>query len=88
MATQTLAEGVWIGKWHTEQREAWPKQVIEGQMWRHVRRAAGAVEGEVRIDMRYVCPKDVKTLLLQQARSTHWKNWAAKHEYEELKEGV
>ena len=26
-------------------------------------------------------------MLLKQARSTYWKKWAAKHEYEELKEG-
>ena len=43
---------------------------------------------EVRIDMGYVCPKDVKKMLVQQARSVHWKKWAAKHEYEELKEGI
>ena len=40
-----------------------------------------------RIDMRYVCPKDVKKMLVQQARSVRWKQWAAKHEYEELIEG-
>ena len=44
--------------------------------------------GEARIDMRYVCPKDVKKMLVQQARSVRWKQRAAKHEYEELKEGV
>ena len=44
-------------------------------------------EGRVRVDMRHVCPKDVKKLLLKQARSTYWKKWAAKHENEELKEG-
>ena len=38
--------------------------------------------------MRYVCPKDVKKMLVQQARSVHWKKWAAKHEYEELNEGI
>ena len=38
--------------------------------------------------MRYVCPKDVKKMLLQWARTVHWKKWAAKHEIEELKEGV
>ena len=27
-------------------------------------------------------------LLVQRARSVHWKKWAAKHEYEELKEGA
>ena len=38
--------------------------------------------------MRYVCPKDVKRMLVQQTRSVYWKKWAAKHEYEELKEGL
>ena len=32
--------------------------------------------------------KDVKKMLLQQARTVYWKKWAAKHEYEELKEGI
>ena len=45
-------------------------------------------EGDRRIDMRYVCPKDVKKTLVQQAGSVYWKKWAAKHEYEELKEGI
>ena len=43
---------------------------------------------EVRIDMRYVCPKDVKQMLLQRARTVYWKKWRAKNEYEELKEGT
>ena len=46
------------------------------------------IEGDRTIDMRYVCPKDVKKMLLQEARTVYWKKWAAKHEYEELKEGV
>ena len=46
------------------------------------------LEGDVRIDMRYVCPKDVKKMFLQRARTVHWKKWAAKHEYEELKKGI
>ena len=45
-------------------------------------------EGQVQVDMRYVCPKDVKKMLLRQARKTFRKKWAAKHEYEELKEGI
>ena len=45
--------------------------------------------GEVRIDMRYVCPKDVKKMLVQQARIVYWKKWPAKHEHEQLlKEGI
>ena len=45
-------------------------------------------EGDRRIDMRHVCPKDVKKMLLQQARTVYWKKSAAKHEHEELKEGI
>ena len=45
------------------------------------------LEGEVRVD-RFVCPKDVKKMLLQRARTVYWKKWAAKHDYEELKEGI
>ena len=43
MATQTWAEGAWIGQWHTEQKEAWLNQVFEVQTWRQVRGPAGAV---------------------------------------------
>ena len=38
--------------------------------------------------MRYVCPKDVTKMLLQQARTVYRKKCAANHEYEELKEGI
>ena len=44
-------------------------------------------KGQVREEMRYVCPRDVKKLLLQQARTVYWKKWAVKHEYEEFIEG-
>ena len=37
MTTRHWAEGVWIGKWHLEQKEAWMKQVREVQKWRQVR---------------------------------------------------
>ena len=43
---------------------------------------------ETKIDMRFVRPRDVKKMLVQRARSLYWKKWAAKHEYEELKEGA
>ena len=43
---------------------------------------------EITIDMRCVCPKDVKQMLVQRARSVYWKKWSAEHEQEELKEGV
>ena len=46
------------------------------------------VESEVRIDMRSVCPKDMKKMLLQQARSVCWKKSATRHEYEDFKEGI
>ena len=45
-------------------------------------------ESDRRIDMRYVCPKDVKKMLTHQGRTIYWKRWAAKHENEELKEGI
>ena len=43
-------------------------------------------EGDRNIDMRYVCLKDAKKM--QPAGTVHWKKWAAKHEYDELKEGI
>ena len=48
LATQFWAEGVWTGKWHHEQREAWMRQIQEVQMWRQVRGLAGAVMCETR----------------------------------------
>ena len=45
-------------------------------------------EEQVAVDMRVVCPLDVHKMLLKQHRTVHWKKWAAKHECEELKEGV
>ena len=38
-------------------------------------------------DMRFVCPKDVKKMLVQRARSVYWKKWASKHGYEEFERG-
>ena len=46
------------------------------------------LEEHVRVDMRYVFPKNVKKMLLNQARTMYWKKWAAKHKYEELKDGI
>ena len=43
---------------------------------------------EINIDMRFACPRDGKQKLVQKARSVYWKNWAAKHDYEELREGA
>ena len=48
-----------------------------GVKWPH--RQSLIFEGEVRIDMRHVCPKGVKALLLQRVRTVFWKKWAAKH---------
>ena len=57
-----------------------------GIKWAH--RHTLIFEGDGSIDMRYVCPKDVKKMVLQQARRVYWKKWAAKHEHEELKESI
>ena len=43
---------------------------------------------EITMDVGYVCPKDVKTILVQRERPVSWKKWAAKHEQEEPKEGA
>ena len=48
----------------------------------------GFLKGKYNVDMRYVCPKDVKKMLLNQARTTYCKKWDTKHEDEELKEGI
>ena len=37
-------------------------------------------EGQVQVDMRYVCPEDAKIMLMKQARSTFWREWAASME--------
>ena len=42
---------------------------------------------ETKIDMRFVCSRDVKNLTVCRGRSVKWKKWTAKHEHEELKEG-
>ena len=43
-------------------------------------------EGDRSIDMRYVCPKDVKKNALAAGQKSLLEKWAAKHEYEDLKE--
>ena len=40
-------------------------------MW--PQRHALILKGQVRVDMRFVCPKDVKNTLSKEARSAHWK---------------
>ena len=92
---------------HTEQKEAWRKQIFEVQTWKQVRGPAGAVwyetrdlgvkwpqwhtllfEDQGRVDMRVVCPRDVRKMLQKHVRTTYWRKWATKHEYEELMEGI
>ena len=47
MAPQAWAEGVWIGKSPTEQKEGWRKQSLRFRCgWRQVRRLAEAVVSE------------------------------------------
>ena len=45
-------------------------------------------EDQVAVNMRVVCPRDVKKMLLKQTRVVYWNRLAAQHECEELKEGV
>ena len=48
MATQYWAERVWTGRWGHELKEAWMRQIREGQTWNQVRGPAGAVMCETR----------------------------------------
>ena len=57
-----------------------------GNKWPHCNTLT--FQGDRNVDLRDVCPKDVKKMQLQQARTVYWKKWAAKHDYEELKEGI
>ena len=43
---------------------------------------------QVAVGMRMVWPQDVAKMPFKQARMVYWKEWAAKHECEELQEGV
>ena len=45
-------------------------------------------EGQETVDVRVVCPQDVKKMLRRQTTTVYWRRWPAKHECEELKEGV
>ena len=53
-----------------------------GIKWPH--RQTLIFSNDTKIDMRFVCPKDVEKMLVQRARSVYWKKCAAEHEYEEL----
>ena len=76
-----------MGNGFMNKREAWMKHVREVQMWRPAgavmceTRDLGIkwplwhtliFQGERSIDMRSVCPKDAKKMLLQQARKVYW----------------
>ena len=46
-------------------------------------------EGHVALDMRVVCPQNVKKDASETSQDgLYWKSWAANHKGEELKEGV
>ena len=48
VATLAWAEGVWLGRWVSEQQKSWRKNIFEVQTWRQVRGPAGAVMCETR----------------------------------------
>ena len=45
-------------------------------------------DGQCRVDMIFVCLRDVKKMLLKQIRTTCWKKLASRHECEELSKGA
>ena len=61
----------------------WASSGFKGTYWHTLE-----FEEQTEVDVRTVCPQDAKKVLLKQAREAYWKRWAAKHEHEELKEGV
>ena len=77
-----------MNRWRREQHEAWREQIFEMQAWRHVRRPAGAVMCETR-DLGIKWPQCTPYYLREIAEECGLPaGWAAKHESEELKEGV
>ena len=38
------------------------------------------------MDMRFICPRDVKKMLLKQVTTTYWKKCASRHECEEIEQ--
>ena len=103
-ASQTWAEGVWVGKWCTEEKEAWMEQICEVQTWRQVMGPARAVMCETR-DLGIKWPHTLtfegqvqvdmrptrreENAHMKQTRSTYWRKWCSEaHEYEELKESI
>ena len=45
-------------------------------------------EGQVQVGTKRICPQDVKKMLAAHPIKAYWKECAAKHEQEELKDGV
>ena len=99
MATQYWAEGVWEQKktWTTQIHEVQMWKHVRGPAgavmcetrdlgikWSYWHTLV--FSDETKIDLGFVCPRDVKKMLVQRARPVFWKKWAAKHE--ELKEGA
>ena len=41
-------------------------------------------DGQGRVDMRFICPRDVKKMYLKQFRTTCLKKWASRHERGEI----
>ena len=72
-ASQTWAEGTWIGKWHLEQKEAWINQVFESQMWRQVRGLVGAVTCETRDLVKRHKKRGLKKSIEMMQGSYFWK---------------
>ena len=73
------------GKSEAQQKQPCARRDL-GIKW--LQRHTLAFEEQTEVDMRTVCPKDAKKMLLKRARQGYWKRWVAKHEYDELKEGV
>ena len=88
MAVQYWAEGVWTAKWRREQKRSVDEADsrnsevetvemcetrdlgIKWPCWHTL-----VFSNEMTIDMRYVCPKDVRKKMVQRVRSENWKKW-------------
>ena len=74
----------------TGERTCRSRHVRDPRPWRQVAAVAHfcCLRDKVAVEMRLVCPRDVKKMLPIQAGMVHWKRCAAKHECEESKDGV
>ena len=59
-------------------RDAW--SCIKSPQWHTL-----IFEEQVEVDMRVVCPQDVKMMLMTQAWMVYWKKWVAKYQCEASK---